>query len=451
MKKVGIIIVFICVILFMPTVYAGTAYVDGINIDAKINIDGSMTIKETINWDVEENINGLYRDILITNNDNKLNSASDMIINKVSVNGLQYEQSYVELPNGTNGQYYVNTIPNGKQIKIYTPSSDEYKTTEIIYTLYDVVVKYNDVAELYWNFIGSGWEYSLQDVNINIELPGDSKILKVFGHGTLYGYSEILDTKSVSLNVSHLRNGEMLDARVLFDTGLVTTTKSVTNNVLENIIMEETKLAEQANIRRQEAKKALTYSIIVAVVAVIIPIGVYIYVRKESFKATFKGKYYRELPEDYGPAVMNRVLYPITGNASSYDMLATLLDLVRKKYVEIQPIIKENKKKPTDYLLKLIKTDLSELNEQELHFVNELIFVDTKEITLNELSKKNSKSISAQSKAEKAYDKWTKLITSVAKEKDLLKQEKVKLYKYVLTMCIRINRLDPNYYIWCCY
>ena len=432
MKKVGIIIAVICVMLFMPKVYAGTAYVDSINIDAKINIDGSMTVKETIRWDVQENINGLYRDILITNNDNQLNNALDMTIHEVNVNGMQFEQSYVDPLNGTNGQYYINLIPNGKQIKIYTPSCDEYKTTVITYTLHDVVVKYNDVAEIYWNFIGSGWEYGIQDVSINITLPGDSKTLKVFGHGPLYGYSEILDTKSVSLNVSHLRSGEMLDARVLFDAGLVSSTKIVRDNVLEKIVMEETKLAEEANIRREEAKRALTYSIIILAVALIIPVFVYISARKKAFKATFKGKYYRELPEDCGPAVMNRLLHPITGNASSYDMLATLLDLVRRKYVEIQPIVKENKKKPTDYLLKLVKTDLGELNEQESHFVNELIFVDTKEITLNELSKKNSKSVSAHSKAQQAYEKWTKLITSVAKEKDLLKKEKVKLHKYIL-------------------
>ena len=119
MKKVGIIIAVICVMLFMPRVYAGTAYVDSINIDAKINIDGSMTVKETIRWDVQENINGLYRDILITNNDNQLNNALDMTIHEVNVNGMQFEQSYMDPLNGTNGQYYINLIPNGKQIKIY--------------------------------------------------------------------------------------------------------------------------------------------------------------------------------------------------------------------------------------------------------------------------------------------------------------------------------------------
>ena len=431
MKKIIIVIIFISMLFVMPNVYAGTAYVDSINIDAKINVDGSMSVLETIHWDIQDELNGLYRDILIENPSNELNSASDILISEVVVNGQRFHYSPATLQNGDNGKYNINEISGGKQIKIFTPSSDEMKTTSITYTLYDVVVKYRDIAELYWNFIGNGWDYGIYNVSIKITVPGLPKTLKVFGHGPLNGYSEIKEDNSVTLVVNDLRSGEQVDARVLLDNSLVTPVKNVNENRLESMLTEESKLAEQANVKRKIAKNAFFISIAVVVIALIIPIIVYISARKKAFKAIFDGKYYRELPEDYGPAIMNKVLYPTTGMASSYDMLATLLDLVRRKYVQIEPITKEGKKKPTDYLLKLVKTDVSELNDSEKHFVEHLIFVDTNEITLNELSRKNSKSISAQNKAYKEYTKWTEIITRIAKEKFLLKTEKVKIGKDV--------------------
>lgn len=453
MKKIKVLLLIFVIVVFIPTVYAGTAYVDSINIDAKINMDGSMTVVETIRWDIVEELNGVYRDILITNSSNELNSASTIVVSNVTVDGKSFSYFPTTLQNGTSGGYNINSIPGGKQIKIFTPSEDEYKTTSITYTLHDVIVKYNDIAELYWNFIGSGWDYGIDDVYIRITLPGDSRTLKVFAHGPLYGYSTIPSTDSVVLEVENLRSGEMVDARVLFDASLVTPTKLVNKSVLESILTEEAKLAEQANIKREQAKKVFGISVILVAITLIIPAFVYIVARKRVLKAKFKGKYYRELPEDYGPAIMNKVLYPTTGTASSYDMLATLLDLVRRKYVEIKPIMKIGKKNPTDYLLKLVNTDLSQLNKSEKHFVENLIFVDTNEIELKELSKKNAKSITAQNKAYKQYTKWTEIITELAKEKDLIKSEKVKIRKDVLKcvlcllllVCVVIYGFVNNY------
>jgi len=432
MSKIVKILSFVFVFCIITNVYAGTAYVDNIDIDAKINTDGSMTVTETILWDIEEDLNGVYRDIIVENSSNNLNSSSGVVIEKVLVNGEKFNYSYSTLLNGASGMYNINNIEGGKQIKIFTPSSDEYKTTTITYTLYDVIVKYNDIAELYWNFIGSGWDHGIDDVRIKITLPGNSETLKIFAHGPLHGYSAIPSKDAVVLEVQKLRSGEMVDARLLFDNSLVDTTKIVYSDALESILAKEEKLAIEANIKRENAKKALYVSIFVVTVALIIPVITYFSVKKRSAKATFKGKYYRELPEDYGPAVMSKVINGALGVTSSCDMLATVLDLVRRKYVEIEPIYKEGKNKPYDYNLKLIKIELEELNTQEKHFVQELIFVDTIEITLKELSKKNTKSIKSQNRAVKAYDKWKEKIEDVAKEKDLLKSKKDKVAKDVL-------------------
>ena len=432
MKKISIMCLIISMLFITSTVYAGTAYVDSINIDAKINTDGSMTVTENIYWDIEDSLNGLYRDILIENKSNELNSASDILVSEVFVDGLRFYYSPTTLQNGDNGKYNINEIDGGKQIKIFTPSLNEMKTTSITYTLRDVIVKYNDIAELYWNFIGSGWEYGIDNVSIKITVPGLPKTLKVFGHGPLNGYSEITESNTVTLVVNDLRSKEQVDARVLLDNTLVSPKKVVEQNKLESILTEEAKLAEQANFKRELAKRTFVISILLVIAGLLIPIFVYISVRKRAYKAKFDGKYCRELPEDYGPAIMNRLLHPANSTANTHDMLATLLDLVRRKYVEISPVIKEGKKKPTDYLLKLINTDLSELNESEVHYIKQLIFLSETQVSLNELRKRNSVSVSSQERAHKAYIRWGEILTSIAKNKMLLKTEKLGMGKSVL-------------------
>ena len=453
MNKIKVLLIIIFCMFLIPSVYAGTAYIDSINIEAEIKTDGSMTVCETILWDIEEDLNGVYRDILVENPSNEINGASGIVIDSVVVDGKEFNYSYSTLQNGMDGKYNINEIDGGKQVKIFTPSSDEYRETVITYTLYDVVVKYNDIAELYWNFIGEGWDYGIDNVHIQIKLPSISDTLKIFAHGPLHGYSSLPTLDSATVQVGNLRSGEQVDVRLLFDTSLTDTYKIVHEDKLDSILAEEEQLAIEANLKRENAKKVFYISIAVVVVALIIPLVVYFSVKRKSYKATFKGRYYRELPEDYGPAVMNKVIHGSLGHTSSYDMLATLLDLVRRKYVEIEPIYKTGKKEPDDYNLKLIKTDLDELNASEKHFVTELIFVDTTEIALKELSKKNSKNMKAQTKAMQAYTKWGELIEEIAKEKDLIKKGKIKtaksilmcVFSFLLTIAIVIYGIVMNY------
>ena len=435
MKKLKVLFVIVFCMFLIPSVYAGEAYVDEIKIDANINTDGSMTVKETINWSIVEDLNGVYRNILIKNPSNLINSATSITVDSIVVDGKEFNYSYTTLQNGTDGKYNINEIENGKQIKIFTPSSDEYRETVITYTLYDVIVEYNDIAELYWNFVGEEWEDGIDDVVINVKLPGNSDVLKIFAHGPLHGYSSLPTLDSATVEVARLRSGEQVDIRLLFDKSLVETSKVVAEDKLDSILALEEQLALQANIKRENAKKALYVSLILVAISLIIPLITYVIFKKNSYKVTFKGKYYRELPEDYGPAVMNKVIHGVTSYVSSCDMLATVLDLVRKRYIEIETIYKESKKgkkNPKDYRLKLIKTDLQELSNVEKHLIEELIFVDTTEITLKELSEKNSKTMKEKTKATKAFEKWGKIIEQEAKDKDLIKKQKYKISKYIL-------------------
>ena len=53
----------------------------------------------------------------------------------------------------------------------------------------------------------------------------------------------------------------------------------------------------------------------------------------KEFKQDFKGKYYRELPGDYTPAEISVLMS--SGRVNTRDIMATLMDLARKKHVLI--------------------------------------------------------------------------------------------------------------------
>ena len=430
-------------------VYANAAYTDTVRIKADINKDGSMTIEESIEWDIDGNFNGVYRDILFKSA-NSLNSATKLEFNSLYVNGEEFTYSKESLVNGDDGGYNLISINNGYRLKIFRPSEDEKIRTVFTYILKDVVVTYKDIAELYWNFIGDSWE-GIDDLKITISLPEDSNDLKIFAHGPITGESKIIDKKTVELTASHLNKGEGVDARLLFDTDIVNATKKVDEEKLTSIMAVEAKLAEEANKKREEAKAMLFVSEVTLFVAIIIPFVVYRKEKKKTYKAKFDGKYYRELPEDYGPAIMNKVISPISSVNSSNDMLATLLDLVRRKYVEIETIYKdETRKKVKDYLLKLVNKDLQDVNEQEKHFVDKMIFDKADNITLKELKKKN---INNQEKAYNNLLKWRDKIEDVAVEKGVINKKsgmgkvtaKMLVPCMILIGMILINAMSMNY------
>ena len=435
-KNVRVLICLVALIFVLPVCVFAGAYPEKMDILADINRDGSMTITETITWEIEESVNGVYRDVLCFNPENKLNSANEIYVHEVLVNGKEYTYSETTLENGDKGMYNINRIDGGAQIKIFHPTDDYSIKTILTYTLTDVVVEYADVAELYWNFIGKGWAGGVEDAKITINLPEISDRLEIFGHGPLDGYSEKLDNQTSVFHIPYLRSGEAVDARILFDTDIVQAAKFQDKNMYETIMAKELELAKQADARRERAEIFAYICWALTGATVVVIIATYIWAISKAKKSNVEYRYFRELPEDYGVPVMNYLLYKY--HKPNENMLATLMDLVRKKYIKIYPVTKEGKEKPVDYELKLINEDLSKLNKVEQHYIEKLIFVDCISIRLKELKKKNTASVSAREKAGKAFDKWQDLIEKEYKACKLERKDTKKVITkatVILSLC----------------
>ena len=340
MKKIFKICLCILPIMFMTVIYAGEATLDTIDIKAEILDNGDMQVTESLDFKISGSLNGLYRDILLSSEDKY--GASSMDVIEVLVNGESALYAPLELSLGEDGKYNINSITDGKQVKIFTPSSNETKNVKITYVLHDVVLKYSDIAELHWNFIGSGWESSINEVNITITAPGKSEALRAWGHGPLNGVIELKDNDTVILKATNVDANAEVTARMAMDKNLFTTVKKEYEvAALDNILTEEEKYAAEANARREASKYGVYILITDVIFMIICPIIWYNKKKKEFEVSDFDGKYYRELPEDYGPAVMTEVLG--TKTISSV-MPATMMNLARKKHIKNTEIKNKNGK-----------------------------------------------------------------------------------------------------------
>jgi uncharacterized membrane protein len=137
----------------------------------------------------------------------------------------------------------------------------------------------------------------------------------------------------------------MLDGRIVFSNDVLDScVKSTSVTALPEILRLEQAKADEANDIREEAqRKVVLFSglSIFGVLAMILG-SIFIYFKFDKEKrADFQGKYYRELPAEYGPAVMSYNYYE--KKIAAKDLTATILDLIRKKVflLEVEKVEKK--------------------------------------------------------------------------------------------------------------
>ncbi|MDP4089969.1 MAG: DUF2207 domain-containing protein, partial [Bacillota bacterium] len=121
------------------------------------------------------------------------------------------------------------------------------------------------------------------------------------------------------------------------------------------------------------------------------------------------GKYYRELPGDYTPAVMSMLYYR---NVSHRDITATLMNLIRKRHLKMDAINSEKKgffgkKRERDYGITRLNNRKDKLLPHEEFLLNWLLedFGDGNTFTFNAMRNSIRRGAEARRFREK-YDRW---------------------------------------------
>ncbi len=354
-------------------------FLNYLTFDVNVNTDGSMDVTET--WDIDiENTNTLFKTF-------KTDSTKYSDISNVKVvettNGINrpFREINTIMYHVTENCYYGKINSDGNfEIAwgVGMDNSSGDRKYQITYTVEDAIAKYNDYAELYWQFVGDDFEIDARSVSGTITLPQSAVSkdeIKVWGHTEdLNGeiYTTNLDT--IQFNLDGFNSGRYVEIRTLFPTEMITSSARTKNvDILDSVIEEETVWANEANAKRARRD---TINIVIIVVAYSIALLVSILCIRKAIKIynEQKGnrayvpeqelKYFRELPrQDATPAQAVKVLYiKILPNILGRIVSATLLDLNLKRYIDFKI---EKEKKKEKITIEILNENSSDLPKDE--------------------------------------------------------------------------------------
>lgn len=381
-----------------------------VNIHAVIEEDGDLIVTETDTYRFDGAFNGILVDLVTSGSD-----GLELFL-AYEVSGEESIPLRTELTNnGSRVQY-----------RVYSASEDETKTFRLEYSFKNVVQVYADTAELYWQFFDNLNENRLGKVHIDVELPnGASKEqIRAFGHGPLNGQWAIGDDSIVRYDVSPLPEYTMMEARVLFPSDLVPgSTKISDAPMLEKILEEEANWGVPPD-------NSYTWPGFVALLLTNLAIGIYAVRRYGTEpKSTWTGKYYRELPSAATPAVIGYFLNH--HSLGPRDLMATLLDLVRRKYVTMQEMKNTERFTKSDYMFQLTQKDQKELQKHEKLLLNLLFTKIRKKNTImlsdiREFGKNHPQSFL------NSWKKWQEAVTTTYDGLEYTYERQKKVYRYIL-------------------
>ena len=430
MKK----ILWLLLLLSLPIIVEARVSYDLTNflVDATILNNGDLQVKELIVLDGNFSgywINIPYRNPVLEYH-TPINFAADAIYNGSGISNVKlfakkideeisfdtFDEEFVTLTrsyyeeDAQNGNYVESSIQNGKSYKMYYKAENEKVAFLIEYTLEDMVVLHEDVAELYFAILSEDFEDSIEDLQIRVNLPKEdsSNNFRIWTHGDLTANIDFLNRSSFLTTVKKTYANTAIDVRTTFDASLMNRSlvrKTTEEKALDQIIAVEEERAQAANQARETAKKNMTITYIICAIYIVIIISwwIYVYIRFDrEYKSTFTLKYNREFIEDYNVEVVDYLMnHNITPNAMS----ASILNLIYKKNIKVEEIPSEKKKKEKNYRFSLINRDkASDTEDVLLDFLFETVGKDNT-FTTEEL-KKYASGTTTFGNFQKSYTNW---------------------------------------------
>ena len=459
-KKILLITVLSLIVLLLLTTKSNASlYLNSLDFDAKVNADGTMDVTETWNINISDT-NTLYK--TFKKDSKKFSGITDVKVSEAG-KGMLYESN--NWAYHLQKDYYYGGINNSGEFEICwgvgLDSGEATRTYKISYRVLDAIAKYNDIAELYWQFVGSDFEISASKITGTIKLPSRVKSkdeIKVWGHvDTLNGEIYTTSEDTVEFNLTNFRSGRYVEVRVAFPTNLVEYSGRVYNeDKLSNIIEEETVWANKANAIRKRRQLMSKITAIGGVAAAVLFGGLFIK-KIQKYRETLRNitklhpttewEYFREIPTKTSTPAEALFLYNEGVNGSSYGFgntfSATLLNLSLKDYIKIN--VDPNKSKKEQVEIGSLK-GLEDLNHDEkiiAEFIKSAVGSNEK-INMKELQKyiknhatKVSKLIENTAKATKAKTKENgKYSETNAKEKDKYSGLSVAYFMFALMLII---------------
>lgn len=435
MKKLYL---FLILLIFPFIAHAEVDYdITDYYITSDIEVAGGLKIKELVVLD--GTFNGYERNIVYRNDSleewkaGNVNFEKSSIYNAVGIDNLKVaamkvngDVSFDTMKNisnyasevdsanlGESNVYTTTKNSNGIDVRMYMPANNEKVAFYLEYVVANAVVMHNDVAELYFPFIGDKFSDDIDNVNVQVFLPAadTSNNFRIWAHGPLSGeinkyQNENKENIGLIASIKDLKANTGFDIRVTFDKSLILVPQFLhhsNEDALDKILEVENKRADDANAKRKKIK-AVYYSIKYAAIGYLIfliVMWIYIYVKfDKEYKVDFKNKYNREFIDDYNVEVID---YLFNKNITPNAMSASIMNLVYKKNISVEEMPSDKKKK--EYTFKLLnKENLSKSEEYLIEFLFDT--VGNGSVFTTKKLKDYAKSTSSYSTFTSKYSTW---------------------------------------------
>ena len=459
--KIIMISIILAVIALIPNnvLADGPSYdITNYDMDAYIQEDGTIHIDESITYYFSSSANGLTRDLRYfykTNKDSmEPNSARYQAtgIENITVavtNPANITTNFTKASNaekGDNGVYTVDAVnadrTDGYDIMVYSPiSSNNFQTVHYSYDITDAVVQYNDMSEIYYNFIGNGIETDVDEFNLDIYLPKSINMddVKYYPHTYATKLEDIqvmLDSASncISFNIRNIPSGKPVDARIVFpNTVLMNCTKKYNNDYDFNSLY---KIENSMSLGNTRYFIHITINIILGVLLVTLCTIFLTYgiIKSKKYRTTVKNvNYFRDIPKHLN-LLEYQALLPskATDALSSNLIIATILDLTNRKILNMET--KKGANKKYEYNVSINKNvDFTKLYPYEKQILS-LIFSDQISTNFN-ASAYTEKTLELNARF-KEISKNRKLVQQISKASSKRLIDTKKIYEKVKTSLI---------------
>jgi uncharacterized membrane protein len=399
--------------------------VESMDIVATAGPDGSIRITEKITYDFSGRFSYAFRRIPIR-------QGMELHDVKVSEQGRDFALSGGESP----GTYTIASTARERTITWYYSAADERRTFEFAYTATGVIDRYADIAEIYFKFVGEDWDRSIGRVSVRVRLPEqvDASNVRAWAHGPLHGTVRIMSGGEIEFQVAPL------PARTFWE-GRITCPESVFPGVaitrdgdrLNEILAEEARWANEANERREANRRRLEDARLkresrAALAKKMFPVSILLAVVGLAFWFRFFNRYGRphpvvsrtargDMPSDHPPAVLS---YLMNRTVSAPAMVATLMDLANRGFLEIREVTVDKKswfggsKEEIDYRFDIVAKPLDDLEPFERDLLQFMLNEagDAKGFSMSAFKKAASKN---RSQFRKWFQEWIKTVSEHGK------------------------------------
>ena len=393
--------------------FAASFRIEKLDIEANLQKDGSMVVSEAVTYDIDE-INGVYFDI-----------------DAKGFGELQYIQVFEDDSTGgfkevDSSNYEVSVSDELYRIKLYSKNHNNRRTFKFVYKLPEAITVYDDVAQFNRKMVGKEWQQGINYITAKVIIPVsasyDNSNILVFGHGPLTGEVD-KEGNTVVYRLNNYYPGDFLEAHILMEPEIFSEynkSKIVHKDMKQKLLDMEAKFADEANAERDKAirqqeminkvfeKPGLIFGVLSSIWGALMYYIHVIFKRKNKVKNSV-GKYLRELPDNSSPALVGGFM---TNSINDNEILATIVDLVRRKILTL-----ENSDKNSIIIL---TGSTKNLSDQEKAIVDIYIndFGDGKSLDLKSFGFFQKVPMSVARK----FEKWRAMVQSEMNRKNLTYQ-----------------------------